>query len=460
VIARLITWIDERLPTEGLIAKEILRHAFPDHWSFMLGEIALYAFTFLVASGTWLGFFFHPSNQEQIYHGPYQPLQGVKVSQAYESVLNISISVPLGLLIRQAHHWAALIFLAAIIAHMCRIFFTGAFRRPREINWIIGTTLLLLGILEGYTGYSQVDDLLSGVGLRIGDSVALAIPVIGTHLSYLIFGGEFPTPWVSNRLFFIHVLILPVAIAGLIGVHLLNILVQKHTQFPGGKRREDNVVGSPLWPHYTLKSFALAAALFAVLFALGGLVQINPIWQYGPYHPADDLSPAQPDWYVGWLIGALRLGWPYDLHLLGHTIPEPFWPGVFMPAGLFGFVYLWPWIEKFLSRDDARHELLNYPREVPLRVGVGVAVLAFVIILTLVGSDDVQSNILHISVEKLVEIYQWAVFIVPPIAGIIGFQIAAELRARARIGDEVKPARVVLVRNAAGGYDEEAARSV
>ncbi len=459
MIARLIAWVDERLPTEGL-TKELLRHAFPDHWSFMLGEIALYCFVLLVATGTWLGFFFHPSNQQQIYHGPYQPLQGAKMSQAYESVLNISISVPLGLLIRQTHHWACLLFLAAIMCHMMRIFFTGAFRRPREINWIIGTTLLVLALLESYLGYSMVDDLLSGVGLRIGDAVALAIPIIGTHLSFLIFGGEFPTPWVADRLFLMHVFLFPAALAGLIGMHLVNILIQKHTQFPGKGKTEDNVVGSPAWPNYALKSIALALAAFAVLFALGGEAQINPIWQYGPYNPSDDLSPDQPDWYLGWLIGALRLGWPYDLHIFGHTIAEPFWPAIFMPGALFGTIYLWPWIEKFLSRDDRRHELLNYPREVPLRVGAGVMVLTFLLILELAGSDDVQSNLIHMSVEKLAEIYQWVVFVVPPIAGLIGFQIATELRARAQVGDEVQPARVVLVRNAAGGYEEEAARSV
>ncbi|MBC5800813.1 MAG: ubiquinol-cytochrome c reductase cytochrome b subunit [Candidatus Eremiobacteraeota bacterium] len=460
MIARLITWLDERLPTEGVIKKELLRHVFPDHWSFMLGEIALYCFIALVVTGTWLGFFFHPSNMEYVYHGPYQPLQGVKVSQAYASLLNLSLSVPLGLLMRQTHHWACLVFLAAIICHMMRIFFTGAFRRPREINWIIGTTLLVLAMLEGYLGYSMGDDLLSGVGLRIGDSVALAIPVVGAYLSYLIFGGEFPTPWVADRLFFLHVFLFPAVIAGLIGFHLLNVLIQKHTQFPGKGKTEDNVVGSPMWPNYALKSLALGVATFAVLFALGGLTQINPIWQYGPYHPQDNLSPDQPDWYLGWLIGALRLAWPYDLHVLNHTIPEPFWPAVFMPAALFGFVYLWPWIEKILTGDDRRHELLDYPREAPLRVGVGVTVLTFVILLELAGSDDIQSNLMHISVEKLVEIYQWAAFLVPPVAGFIGFKIASELRARAHIGDEVKPARVVLVRNAAGGYDEEAARSV
>ncbi len=460
MIARLISWLDERLPTEGVIKKELLRHAFPDHWSFMLGEIALYCFVVLVATGTWLGFFFHPSDQKLIYHGPYQPLQGATMSQAYESVLNLSISVPLGLLMRQTHHWACLLFLAAIICHMMRIFFTGAFRRPREINWILGTTLLIVGMLEGYLGYSMGDDLLSGVGLRIGDAVALAIPVIGTHLSYLIWGGRFPTPYVVNRLFFIHVFLFPAVIAALIGMHLLNVLIQKHTQFPGKGKTEDNVVGSPAWPNYALKSIALALAVFAVVFALGGLVQIDPIWQYGPYDPSQNLSPDQPDWYVGWLIGSLRLGWPYDLHLLGHTIPAPFWPAVFMPGALFGFVYLWPWIEKYLSGDDRRHELLNYPREVPLRVGVGVAVLTFVIVLELAGSDDVQSNITHFSVETLVEIYQWLVFLLPPFAGFIAFKIASELRARAQIGAQIKPARVMLVRNAAGGYEEEAARSV
>ncbi|MFD6463763.1 cytochrome b, partial [Streptomyces roseolus] len=173
--------------------KRSINKVFPTHWSFLLGEIALYSFIILLLSGVYLTLFFEPSMTEVVYDGAYQPLRGVHMSAAYASALDISFEVRGGLFVRQTHHWAALIFLGSMIVHMLRIFFTGAFRRPREATWVIGATLFILGMFEGYFGYSLPDDLLSGTGLRAPlGGITMAIPVVGTWAHFLLFGGEFP----------------------------------------------------------------------------------------------------------------------------------------------------------------------------------------------------------------------------------------------------------------------------
>src|SRR6266487_5543277 len=141
-------YLDDRLRGAKSL-RTFFRKIFPDHWSFLLGEIALYSFIILLLTGTFLTFFFQPSMSEVIYHGTYTPLRGVRMSDAYASTLNISFDVRGGLLMRQIHHWAALLFLAAIMVHMLRIFFTGAYRKPREFNWLMGIVLFTLGLFEG-----------------------------------------------------------------------------------------------------------------------------------------------------------------------------------------------------------------------------------------------------------------------------------------------------------------------
>src|SRR5436190_16814385 len=126
---------------QASLAKTLLRYVFPDHWSFLWGEIALYCFVVLVATGVYLALFFDPSSAQTMYHGSYAPLRGQKMSEAYRSVIDLSFSVKAGLLMRQTHHWAANVFIAAIVMHMLRVFFTGAYRKPREIIWYLGVTM-------------------------------------------------------------------------------------------------------------------------------------------------------------------------------------------------------------------------------------------------------------------------------------------------------------------------------
>ncbi|HEY6487312.1 MAG TPA: cytochrome bc complex cytochrome b subunit [Candidatus Cybelea sp.] len=432
LVERLLLWFDDRLGTAHFV-RHALRKAFPDHWSFMLGEINLYAFIVLVATGTFLALFFAPD-------------------RAYESTIALSFKVNGGLLIRQVHHWTALIFVAGIAVHMGRVFFTGAFRKPREINWVLGVLLFWIAMLAGFTGYSLPDDLLSGTGMRIFVSVALAIPVIGTWLTFFLLGGNYPSEQLLPRLFVAHIYLLPAAIAALIGLHLAIVWRQKHAQFPGPGRTERNVVGSPLFPNYAAKSLALMLAVTSVVFALGALVQINPIWLYGPYEAWNVVSPAQPDWYIGWLEGALRMGPPFAIHPFGHTIPSPFWPAVALPALLFILLLVWPWIDAALRRDRGAHQLLDNPREVPWRTGLGVAVFLFALGLTLAGSDDVQARYVHLPVTSITFFYR--IFcVVAPIAGFaLAFALARELRAK---GGVQQAPRIRLRRNARGGFDEE-----
>ncbi len=451
MIARLTRALDDRLGTAHFVNKA-LRKAFPDHWSFMLGEINAYAFVILVITGTFLALFFRASSATTVYHGAYVPLDGVKMSQAYASSVHLSFGVNGGLLIRQIHHWTALIFLAGIIAHMMRIFFTGAFRKPRDINWVVGSLLFILGMGAGFSGYSLPDDMLSGTGLRIAVSVLLSIPLVGTWLSYLLLDGPYPSAALIPRLFVLHVFLLPAAIAALIGIHVAIVWRQKHTQFPGPGRHEENVVGSPLVPQYATKSMALFAALAAVVCALGALVQINPIWVYGPYDSWDVSSPAQPDWYIGWLEGALRLGPAWALHIGSHVIPSPFWPAVLLPGALFTFLILWPFIERAITRDDREHHLLDLARYVPLRTSLGIALLIFALGLTLAGSDDVQARYVHLPITLVTTFYRWFCAIGPILGFAITYAVCGDLRRR---GGVHMAQRVRVRRNAAGGFDKE-----
>ncbi len=453
IVRRLVDGIDERLDATSFI-KHNLRKVFPDHWSFMLGELALYSFAMLLLTGIFLSLFFVASPAETIYRGPYPPMQGREVSLAYESVLRLSFEVRAGLVMRQTHHWAALVFMASVVAHLVRVFFTGAFRKPRELSWILGVTLLVAGIGAGFTGYSLPDDLLSGTGLRIIYSAVLSIPVAGTWLAYLLFGGEFPAPELLSRLFVMHILLIPALITGLLSAHLALVWHQTHTQFRPEGTAEGTVTGTPVWPKFALKSVGLAFMTFAVLAGLGGLVQVNPVWLYGPFVPYSASSPAQPDFYAGWLEGVLRL-WPnWEFHLFGHTVGELFLPAVVIPGIIFTVLALWPFIEARATRDTAVHHDAQRPRDEPARSGIGAAGIAFFVLLMLAGSNDVLAQYLQVEVDTLNGVLKVLLFVVPAITGAITWWICRDLSARGSAPIR-HPARSDLRRNAAGGFEEE-----
>jgi ubiquinol-cytochrome c reductase cytochrome b subunit len=446
---KVLGWFDERLGIAAY-ARKGLRKVFPDHWSFLLGEVALFCFIILVATGTFLTLFYRPDSVPVIYEGPYAPLRGQEVSAAYESVMRISFEVRAGLVMRQIHHWAALVFVAAVIVHALRIFFTGAFRKPRELNWLIGVALLLLALGMGFTGYSLPDDLLSGTGLRIAYSVLISIPFFGPYLAFLAFGGEFPTEGLISRLFVLHVMLLPGLLIALIAAHLAILARQKHAQFATSRSTEHNVVGKPFWPSQALKSLGLLLITGSVLAFMGGLIQINPVWDYGPFDPTVVSAPAQPDWYIGWLEGALRLFPPLDITIFGVLIPSPFIPGVVVPGIAFGLMAAWPFLEARFTGDKEEHHLLDRPRDVPFRTGIGVAAFLFFFVLTLAGGNDVMAIMFDVQVEAVTNVLRVAVFLVPALGGLLAHRTATQLRsAAAPVGRRVR-----LRRTPEGGFEE------
>jgi ubiquinol-cytochrome c reductase cytochrome b subunit len=419
-------FLDDRLNMAGPIRKQ-LNKVFPDHWSFMMGEIALYSFIVLLLTGTYLTFFFDPSMTEVIYHGRYVPLQGIPMSRAYESTLHISFDVRGGLIVRQIHHWAALLFLASMIVHMFRVFFTGAFRKPRELNWLIGLGLITMGMVEGFAGYSLPDDLLSGTGLRIADAIMLSIPVIGTWVAFLVFGGPFPGTEILGRLYIVHVLLVPALLAALVGAHLALVVRQKHTQFVQHGRTEAQVSGERVYPVYAAKAGGFFFIVSGVLTLIGGLFQINPVWLFGPYVPSQVSAGSQPDFYIMFLDGSTRLFPSWEIRLFGYTVPAVFWPTVVLPGILFTIAGIYPFLEAKLTKDTAKHNLLQRPRDVPVRTSLGVMAIAFYLILLLSGGNDLIAKAFHISLNAMTWGGRIALLVVPPLAYLITYRICLGL---------------------------------
>jgi ubiquinol-cytochrome c reductase cytochrome b subunit len=443
IVEGLARWVDSRVGLAKFVRKA-LNHVFPDHWSFMLGEIALYCFVILVITGTYMAMVFHGSSAKVIYHGTYRPLDGVQVSAAFQSVMHLSFDVPAGLLIRQMHHWAADIFIAAILAHLARIFFTAAYRKPRELNWLVGLTLLVLALVNGFLGYSICGDLLSGAGLRIGYAIMLSIPVIGPWIAFLALGGTVPVAATVPRLYALHIFLVPALIALLIGVHLAIIWRQLHTNYPGPKRTNKTIVGARVWPSYTLKSVGLFFLVFAVVAALGGLVQIDPVWIYGPYNPVAILPGAQPDWYLGWVEGAMRLFPGVNLRLGHWLVPEVFFPGVLFPAVVFLGLYAWPFLEKFLSFDFRSHNILRLPRQQPWITAFGCAVAMLMLVLLFAGGDDVVAVADNANVVQIRTILRVLVFVAPSVTGAAVYWLCRRANRKHPVPEETRSAEEIL----------------
>jgi ubiquinol-cytochrome c reductase cytochrome b subunit len=418
--------IDSRYTASGLLRPQ-LNKVFPTHWSFMLGEMALYSFIILLLTGVYLALFFDPSITKVIYQGGYLPLNGVEMSRAYATALDISFEVRGGLFVRQMHHWAALMFMMAMVAHMLRVFFTGAFRRPREANWIIGCTLIILGMAEGFMGYSLPDDLLSGVGLRIMSAIILGLPIIGTWLHWLIFGGDFPSDLMLDRFYIAHVLILPGIILGLIAAHLALVWYQKHTQFPGAGRTENNVVGVRIMPVFATKAIGYGLLTAGVLALMSGLTTINAIWNIGPYNPSQVSAGSQPDVYMLWTDGVARVMPAWELYIGNYTIPSAFWVALVCGA-MVVLLFAYPWIEKNATGDDAHHNLLQRPRDVPVRTGIGAMAITFFLLVTISGGNDHIAHFFQISLNAMTWFGRIGVIILPPIAYYITHRICVGLQ--------------------------------
>ena len=426
------TYVDQRVGSNKFLGRN-LGKVFPDHWSFMLGEIALYSFLVVLLSGVYLTLFFKPSMVEVIYNGSYVPLKGIEMSEAYASTLDISFDVRGGLLIRQMHHWAALIFVAAIAVHMFRVFFTGAFRKPREFNWILGVGLATLALAAGFSGYSLPDDLLSGTGLQIARGIVQSIPIVGTWGAFLLFGGEFPGTDFISRLYGIHILLVPGLILALVTVHLMLVWTQKHTQFPGPGRTNNNVVGYPLMPVYMAKAGGFFFIVFGICTLIAGLVTINPIWLFGPYTPDQVSAGSQPDWYIGWLDGALRIMPNLESYLFGYTIS---WniliPAVIMPGIVFTALALYPFLEAWVTGDKREHHLLDRPRNTPTRTGIGVMAITFYGLLWIGGGNDIIATSFNLTINSITWFLRITIFVLPPIAFVVTKRICLALQRRDR----------------------------
>ena len=421
-------WFDDRLGL-GALGKKQLRKVFPDHWSFMLGEIALWSFVVILLSGVFLTFWFKPSMAEVEYMGSYAQLRGLHMSEAYASTLDISFDVRGGLLMRQIHHWAASLFIAAMFAHMMRVLFTGAYRKPREINYVIGATLLVLGILEGFAGYSLPDDLLSGTGLRIAEGLMRSIPVLGTYMSFWVFGGEFPGNDFISRLYTVHVLLVPGLILALIAAHMLLLVYHKHTQYPGPGRTNQNVVGYPLLPVYMAKAGGFFFIVFGVTALMGALMQINPVWKFGPYNPAEVTAGSQPDWYMGIAEGALRIMPGWETEMFGYTLSwNVLIPGVLLPGILFGAVIMFPFLEHWVTGDNRDHHLLERPRNAPTRTAIIVTLMTVYGLLWIGGGNDIIAEQFALDLNLITWFLRFAVFVGPVIAFIVTKRICLALQ--------------------------------
>jgi ubiquinol-cytochrome c reductase cytochrome b subunit len=447
-------WADERLGLATLMKKN-LRKVFPDHWSFMLGEIALWSFVILLLTGVFLTLWFNPSMGEVTYEGSYPQLRGIQMSEAYASSLNISFDVRGGLLLRQMHHWAAMLFVASMFVHMMRVFFTGAFRKPRELNWVIGSLLLLMGTLEGFTGYSLPDDLLSGTGIRAADGFMKSIPVVGTYLSFFLYGGEFPGESIIPRLYAVHILLIPGLLLALVTAHMLLLVYHKHTQWPGPGRTEENVVGYPMMPVYMAKAGGFFFMVFGATALMGGLLTINPVWKFGPYDPSKVTAGSQPDWYMGWPDGALRIMPGWETHAFGHTISwNVMLPIIVLPGVMFTILMLLPFIESWITQDKREHHLLQRPRNAPVRTATMVALMTFYGLLWAAGGNDLLATNFHLSINQITHFMRAAVFIGPVIAFFVTRAWCISLQRH----DEEKLLHGyetgIIMRSAEGGYSE------
>ncbi len=431
-LAGTANYLDERVGVAGIL-KEFGRKIFPDHWSFMLGEVALYSFFVLLLSGTFLTFFFQPAMTPVIYDGVYGPLKGAEMSIAYASTLDISFEVRGGLLMRQVHHWAALLFVAAAGLHMLRVFFTGAFRKPREINWVVGFMLFVLGMAAGFTGYSLPDDLLSGNGLRIIDGMIKGLPVIGAYTSSLLFGGEFPGEQIVARLYGLHILLVPALILIFIVIHLFMVVIHKHTHYSGPGRKDTNVVGYPLMPVYVAKAGGFFFIVFGVIMLIAATFTINPVWNYGGYDPSPVSAGTQPDWYIGFLDGALRLA-PSHLEVTAGGVTWAW--NILLPmlvgVGFLAVVALYPFLEAWVTGDKREHHVLDRPRNAPTRTAIGAAGVTFYAALWAGASTDLIATNFLLSLNNVLVSIQILLIVAPIIAYIITKRVCLSLQRKDR----------------------------
>lgn len=432
------------------------------HWSFMFAEVAIWSFVVLVVTGLFLMVFYDPDMSPVLYQGVYTPLRGIPVSEAFDSTMRLSLEVRGGLLVRQMHHWATLVFVAAIALQLLRMFVTGAFRRPRTVQWLIWVTLLPLGMAAGETGNILPDDMLSGGSLWLIQSALLSIPVVGTSAVQLLFGPEFPGESIIPVMYWVHALVIPAAVAVLLGARERLVRRHGHSRFAAsdpGRRG-----ARPL----------MAGATVGVLVILGMGFQIAPIWLYGPAGPGQISAGSVPDWYMGFLDGALRIMPGWELTLGDHTLSlAVLLPALIMPGVFFTALAAYPMAERLavgrLTRYDALGRpktrsrmagewtgatVLDRPREAPVRTGVAAAGVAFYGLLWAAAANDQLAHEFQLSVEAVTIFFRFAVVIGPVIAFWVTHRLCLGLQLRERDAGEHGPESGVIVRTAQGAFHD------
>ena len=428
-----------------------LRRSQADHWSFLFSQIAVYSFVVALVTGVFLFIFFKPSMTGVVYHGSYHELSGVRMSEAYKSVLEISFDVRGGLLMRQIHHWAALTFVAAVCVQLLRLYFAAAFRRPRSLHWLIWVTLLLLGMAVGWTGTILPDDMLSSGSLDVLQGVLESIPVVGTHLMLGVFGGAAPGHRIIPRLYWLHVL-LPAAMVGLFVLRRRLVRRHGHPRFPGpaGSGRPGSLQNAP-----AAASLAVVFATCGVLALLGTLAQISPIWLYGPYQPGAISAGATPDWYMGFLDGALRIMPGWEIRVAGHPlILAVLVPGLIIPGVFFTLLAAYPLLERRLTGDQAVHHFLDRPRDAATRTAVGAAGITFYGLLWAAAANDQIAYHIGLDLYAVTWFFRIAVLAGPPLAYTLTQRICLGLTRRERdVAGHGRPTgRIVMSPD--GGFSE------
>jgi ubiquinol-cytochrome c reductase cytochrome b subunit len=443
----------ERSALPSRVAGAGWQQAMPLMWTSLLGVISLACLFVLTTTGVVLLFFYDRSSETVPYSGTYPLLQGVPVSKAYASTMHISFEVPLGLLVRQAHHWAALLLPASLMLQLLSTFFSGGFRRPRQWSWVLlaGTFLVVLGL--GWSGYALPDDMLAGTGLRIVEGVMLGIPLIGTRVAFVFFGGEFPGSALEH-MYWLHVAVFPAMLLVLLTARLLLALRRRPAHRSGPGRTEDNVVGLPL-ATVAARSSGLFLVTCGVLSLLGGLVTINPVWVYGPASAGQASAGSQPDWYTDFLDGSLRLmppGW--EIGIAGHTVSLALLIPQAAVGVFFGLVVMWPFLESRVTRDRAEHHVLDRAREHPVRTAFGVSGLVFFLTLWLAGATDLVTTHFGVAFEHQVVALRTVAILGPLVTFPVTRSVCLALleREREQLVQGVETGRIM--RASDGGYSE------
>jgi ubiquinol-cytochrome c reductase cytochrome b subunit len=433
---RLVRALDTRIRFSVPLHRT-LKRIFPTPWSFLLGEVTLFSFVGTVLSGVYLALFFDPSISPARYHGAYALFAGRMLPSAFASVLDLSVAVPFGLVARRFHHFAVHLFLASLVLHAARVYFTGAFRRPRDVTWWAGLGLLALALVNGFTGYCLPFDVRGGTALRMMMTTVESVPWIGGWLASLVFGAPFPGPFILGRLYIEHVFLGPALIAAFLAAHLWLIVRLTHTDYPGPGRSERIEVGARLWPEQTARSTSLMFMVFGWTALLSAFFPVEAVQVYGPFQSATSYPPLEPDWFLMWVEGAFRLiPRQLNFHLLGANFTNPFYGALVLPVIVFASCAIYPQIDaRIYGQRVHAHHVLEGPTERPFRTAFGVSGLSFLVFLSLGALDDWAASRFNVGVATVDHLWGILALALPLVLFGTALVALRALRLRARASE-------------------------